>query len=296
MSFPEPVIGLAIEPRTKADQEKLAQALGRLMDEDPTFRVRTDEETGQTVINGMGELHLEIIVDRLLREFSVDANVGQPQVAYRETIRKDVDKVEGRFGPPDRRPGPVRPRLHRHAARRPGRGLRVREQGRGRLGPPASSSRRSTMASARRSRGGIVAGYPMVDIRVQLVDGSYHDVDSSEVAFKIAGSIAAKEAARRGKPVLLEPVMAVEVVAPKDYVGGIVGDLTSRRGKIGGMEVRGKDLEVVNAVVPLAEMFGYATTVRSLTQGRATFTMQFDSYAQVPQNISEEIRERVGAA
>ena len=295
MSFPEPVIGLAIEPRTKADQEKLAQALGRLMDEDPTFRVRTDEETGQTVINGMGELHLEIIVDRLLREFSVDANVGQPQVAYRETIRKDVDKVEGRFV---RQTGGRGQFGHVYIDMQPA------DQGEGYVfeskvvGGSVPREFVSSVDDGIREalEGGIVAGYPMVDIRVQLVDGSYHDVDSSEVAFKIAGSMAAKEAARRGKPVLLEPVMAVEVVAPKDYVGGIVGDLTSRRGKIGGMEVRGKDLEVVNAVVPLAEMFGYATTVRSLTQGRATFTMQFDSYAQVPQNISEEIRERVGAA
>ncbi len=295
ISFPEPVIGLAIEPRTKADQEKLAQALGRLSDEDPTFRVRTDEETGQTLIRGMGELHLEIIVDRLLREFSVDANVGQPQVAYRETIRKDVDKVEGRFV---RQTGGRGQFGHVYIDMQPaGQGEGYEFESRVVGGAVPREFIPAVDEGIREAlEGGVVAGYPMVDIKVQLIGGSYHDVDSSEIAFKIAGSMAAKEAARRGKPVLLEPVMAVEVVAPKDYVGSIVGDLTSRRGRIGGMEVRGKDLEVVNAVVPLAEMFGYATTVRSLTQGRATFTMQFDSYAQVPQSISQEIRERVGAA
>ncbi|MGI9540372.1 MAG: elongation factor G, partial [Miltoncostaeaceae bacterium] len=289
MEFPEPVIGLAIEPKTKADQEKLGQGLGRLSDEDPTFRVRTDEETGQTVISGMGELHLEIIVDRLLREFSVDANVGKPQVAYRETIRKTVEKIEGRF---------VRQTGGRGQFGHVYLDLEPNQQGGGyefeskivggsiprEFIPAVDEGVREAL------EGGIVAGYPMVDVKARLVDGSYHDVDSSEIAFKIAGSMAAKEAARRAKPVLMEPVMTVEVVSPKDYVGTIVGDLTSRRGRIGGMDSRGKDLEVVNADVPLAEMFGYATAVRSLSQGRATFTMQFGKYAEVPQAISQEIK------
>ncbi len=295
MTFPEPVIDLAIEPKTKQDQEKLTTALQRLSDEDPTFRVRTDEETGQTVIAGMGELHLEIIVDRLMREFSVDANVGQPQVAYRETIRKRVDKVEGRF---------------------------VRQTGgRGQFGhvylsvepnePGAGYSFESKIVGGAIPReyipavdqgvkealeGGVVAGFPMVDVKVELIDGSYHEVDSSEVAFKIAGSMALKEAVKRASPALLEPVMAVEVVVPKDFVGTVVGDLTSRRGRIGGMESRGATTEVVNAQVPLSQMFGYATSVRSATQGRATFTMQFHSYQEVPNSIAEEIKAKVGAA
>ena len=294
MTFPDPVIDLAIEPRTKADQEKLATALTRLSDEDPTFRVRTDEETGQTVIRGMGELHLEIIVDRLMREFGVDANVGQPQVAYRETVRKRVEKVEGRFV---RQTGGRGQYGHVYVSiepNEPGAGYSFESKIVGGAVPreyiPAVDE------GAREAlEGGVVAGYPMVDVKVELIDGTYHDVDSSEAAFKIAGSMAAREAARRASPVLLEPLMAVEVVTPKEFVGTVVGDLTSRRGRIGGMEERG-NTGVVKAEVPLSEMFGYATSVRSATQGRATFTMQFAHYAEVPHSISEEIRQKVGAA
>ncbi|MGD9696044.1 MAG: elongation factor G [Thermoleophilia bacterium] len=295
MTFPEPVIELAIEPKTKQDQEKLTAALVRLSDEDPTFRVHTDEETAQTVIAGMGELHLEIIVDRLMREFSVDANVGKPQVAYRETIRKRVEKVEGRFV---RQTGGRGQFGHVYISVEPN------EQGAGfsfeskivggaipkeYIGPVEQGIKEAL-------EGGVIAGYPMVDVKVELIDGSYHEVDSSEVAFKIAGSMALKEAARRASPVLLEPVMAVEVVVPKDFVGTVVGDLTSRRGRIGGMESRGSTADVVNAQVPLSEMFGYATSVRSATQGRATFTMQFHSYQEVPNSIAEEIKAKAGAS
>ncbi|MBY0395233.1 MAG: elongation factor G, partial [Thermoleophilia bacterium] len=295
MTFPEPVIGLAIEPKTKQDQEKLAQALARLSDEDPTFRVRTDEETGQTVISGMGELHLEIIVDRLMREFGVDANVGQPQVAYRETIRQRVEKVEGRFVRQTGGRGQFGHVYLSLAPAEPGAGYTFESKIVGGVVPreyiPAvDEGIREAM------EGGVIAGYPVVDVKAELVDGSYHEVDSSEIAFKIAGSMAFREAARRAKPVLLEPVMAVEVVVPKEFVGTVVGDLTSRRGRIGGMEPRGATTEVVNAQVPLSEMFGYATSVRSATQGRATFTMQFHSYQEVPGSIAEEIRQRVGAA
>ena len=288
MSFPEPVIGLAIEPKTKADQEKLGEGLGRLAEEDPTFQVRSDEETGQTVISGMGELHLEVIVDRLRREFNVEANVGAPQVAYRETIRKPVEKVEGKFV---RQTGGRGQYGHVYIDMQPGEtgsGFVFESKIVGGVVPKDYiGSVESGIEEA--LEGGVIAGYPMVDVTVQLVDGSYHDVDSSEMAFKIAGSMAAKAAAKRAKPVLLEPVMAVEVVVPGDFVGAVVGDLTSRRGRIGGMDQRGGN-EVVSATVPLSEMFGYATSVRSATQGRATFTMQFDSYEEVPASISEEIR------
>jgi elongation factor G len=295
MTFPEPVIGLAIEPKTKQDQERLTQALGRLSDEDPTFRVRTDEETGQTVISGMGELHLEIIVDRLMREFNVDANVGAPQVAYRETIRKRVEKVEGRFV---RQTGGRGQFGHVYLSVEPnptGAGYEFESKIVGgaiprEFIPAVDEGVREAM------EGGILAGYPLVDMKVELIDGSYHEVDSSEVAFKIAGSMALKESVRRASPALLEPVMAVEVVVPKDFVGTVVGDLTARRGRIGGMDSRGPTTEVVTAQVPLSEMFGYATSVRSATQGRATFTMQFHSYQEVPTSIAEEIRQKVGAA
>jgi elongation factor G len=293
MTFPEPVIHLAIEPKTKQDQEKLTTALQRLSDEDPTFRMRTDEETGQTVISGMGELHLEIIVDRLMREFSVDANVGNPQVAYRETIRKEVKKVEGRF---------VRQTGGRGQFGHVYIDVEPNEQGKGyefeskivggsipkEYVPAVDQGIREAL------EGGVVAGFPMVDVKVRLVDGSYHEVDSSEIAFKIAGSMALKEAVKRASPALLEPIMQVEVVVPKDFVGTVVGDLTSRRGRIGGMESRGATTEVVNAQVPLSQMFGYATSVRSATQGRATFTMQFHAYAEVPNSIAEEIKAKVG--
>ena len=295
MTFPEPVIGLAIEPKTKQDQEKLATALGRLADEDPTFRVRTDEETGQTIISGMGELHLEIIVDRLMREFSVDANVGAPQVAYRETVRKRVDKVEGRFV---RQTGGRGQFGHVYISVEPnesGAGYSFESKVVGGSIPreyiPAVNA-----GIKEALEGGVLAGYPIVDIKVQLIDGSYHDVDSSEMAFKIAGSMAIKEAVKRASPVILEPMMAVEVVAPKEFVGTVVGDLTRRRGRIGGTEPRPGGLEVVTASVPLSEMFGYATSVRSATQGRATFTMQFERYSDVPTHIAEEIRHKVGSA
>jgi elongation factor G len=292
MTFPDPVIGLAIEPKTKQDQEKLAQALARLSDEDPTFRVRTDEETGQTVISGMGELHLEIIVDRLMREFGVDANVGAPQVAYRETVRRRVEKVEGRFVRQTGGRGQYGHVYLNMGPNEPGTGTTFESKIVGgsiprEYIPAVEQGVREALDS------GVLAGYPMVDVKVELMDGSYHEVDSSEIAFKIAGSMAAREAARRAQPMLLEPVMAVEVVAPKEFIGTIVGDLSGRRGRIGGMEQRGQ-VEAVSAQVPLSTMFGYATAVRSNTQGRATFTMQFDKYAEVPTAISEEIRQKVG--
>jgi elongation factor G len=294
MTFPEPVIGLAIEPKTKQDQEKLSQALGRLSDEDPTFRVRTDEETGQTVISGMGELHLEIIVDRLMREFSVDANVGQPQVAYRETIRRRVEGIEGRFVRQTGGRGQFGHVYLTMEPNEPGGGYEFESRIVGGAVPrdfiPAVDE-----GVREALEGGVIAGYPMVDVRVELTDGSYHEVDSSELAFKIAGSMAAKEGARRASPVLLEPVMAVEVVTPKEFIGTVVGDLTGRRGQIGGMEERGLT-GMVTARVPLSTMFGYATALRSNTQGRATFTMQFDRYAEVPTSLSDEIRQKVGAA
>ena len=294
MTFPEPVIEIAIEPKTKQDQEKLATALQRLSDEDPTFRVHTDEETAQTLIAGMGELHLEIIVDRLMREFGVDANVGQPQVAYRETIRKAVQKVEGRFV---RQTGGRGQFGHVYLSvepNEPGAGYLFESKIVG--GSIPREYIPAVDAGVKEAlEGGVVAGYPMVDVKVQLVDGSYHEVDSSEIAFKIAGSMAVKEAVKRASPTLLEPVMAVEVVVPKEFVGTVVGDLTSRRGRIGGMDSRGPTAEVVNAQVPLSQMFGYATSVRSATQGRATFTMQFHSYQEVPNSIAEEIRQKVGA-
>jgi elongation factor G len=293
MTFPEPVIGLAIEPKTKADQEKLSTALQRLSDEDPTFRVHTDEETAQTVIEGMGELHLEIIVDRLMREFNVDANVGAPQVAYRETIRKPVQKVEGKFV---RQTGGRGQFGHVYVSVEPnetGKGYEFESKIVGgsipkEYIPAVDQGIREALES------GVVAGFPMVDVKVALIDGSYHEVDSSEIAFKIAGSMAVREAVKRASPALLEPMMAVEVTVPGEFVGTVVGDLTSRRGRIGGMDNRGTT-DVVNAQVPLSEMFGYATSVRSATQGRATFSMQFDSYAEVPNSIAEEIKKKVGA-
>ncbi len=295
MTFPEPVIGLAIEPKTKQDQEKLTTGLQRLSDEDPTFRVRTDEETGQTVISGMGELHLEIIVDRLKREFNVDANVGAPQVAYRETIRKALTNVEGRFVRQTGGRGQFGHVVLNLEPNESGKGYEFESKIVGGVVPkeyiPAvDAGIREAMEN------GVIAGYPMVDIKVQLVDGSYHEVDSSEMAFKIAGSIGFKEGARRASPALLEPMMAVEVVAPTEFVGTVVGDLTRRRGRIAGTEPRQGGLEVVNASVPLSEMFGYATSVRSATQGRATFTMQFENYQEVPNSIAQEIQQKVGAA
>jgi elongation factor G len=287
MTFPDPVISVAIEPKTKADQDKLAQALGRLSEEDPTFRVRSDEETGQTIIAGMGELHLEIIVDRLMREFNVNANVGRPQVAYRETIGKPVEKVEGRFVRQTGGRGQYGHAVINMEPSEPGDGYEfVDKIVGGKIPREYISSVDLGIQEAMES--GILAGYPVVDIRVQLVDGSYHDVDSSEMAFKIAGSMAFKNAMQRAKPKLLEPIMAVEVVTPEDYLGDVMGDLNARRGRVEGLEPRG-NAQAIRARVPLATMFGYATDLRSTTQGRATFTMQFDRYEEAPQTIAGEI-------
>jgi len=287
MIFPDPVIAVAVEPKTKADQDKLSQGLQRLADEDPTFRVRTDEETGQTLIAGMGELHLEIIVDRLRREFSVDANVGRPQVAYRETISKRVEAVEGRFVRQTGGRGQYGHAVINLEPAEPGEGYEFLDRIVGgkiprEYIPSVDLGIQETMES------GLLAGYPVVDVRIELVDGSFHDVDSSEMAFKIAGSMAFKNAMARAKPKLLEPVMAVEVVTPEEYLGDVLGDLSSRRGRVEGLEPRG-NAQAVRAHVPLATMFGYATDVRSMTQGRATFTMQFDRYEEVPQAIAGEI-------
>jgi elongation factor G len=291
MTFPEPVISVAIEPKTKVDQDKMGEALRRLSEEDPTFRVHTDQETGQTIIQGMGELHLEIIVDRMLREFKVDANVGRPQVAYRETIRKAVEKVEGKFVRQTGGSGQYGHVVINIAPAEPGQGFVFEDKIVGGVIPreyikPAEQGMREAMDT------GVLAGYPMVDVKVQLVFGSYHEVDSSEIAFKIAGSMALKEAARRANPVLLEPMMSVEVVTPSDYMGDVMGDLSSRRGKIQGMDQRG-DAQVITAVVPLSEMFGYSTTLRSMSQGRAVYTMQFAHYEEVPKSKAEEIIAKV---
>ena len=287
MEFPDPVISVAIEPKTKADQDKLGQGLARLAEEDPTFRVRTDEETGQTLIAGMGELHLEIIVDRLMREFSVDANVGRPQVAYRETIGKAVEKVQGRFVRQTGGRGQYGHAVINMEPSEPGEGYEFLDRIVGGK-VPKEYIPSVDLGIQEAMEAGVLAGYPVVDVRVELVDGSYHDVDSSEMAFKIAGSMAFKEAMQRAKPKLLEPVMAVEVVTPEDYLGDVIGDLNSRRGRVEGLEPRG-NAQAVRARVPLATMFGYATDLRSMTQGRATFTMQFDRYEDAPQSVAGEI-------
>ncbi|MFP5388099.1 MAG: elongation factor G, partial [Thermoleophilia bacterium] len=288
IEFPETVIAVAIEPKTKADQEKMGNALQRLGEEDPTFRIESDEETGQTLIHGMGELHLEVIVDRMLREFKVEANVGKPQVAYRETIRKEVKKVEARFV---RQTGGRGQFGHVviNVEPAPGEGFEFVNKIKGGVIPgefigPAEQGMKEALEN------GVKAGYPMVDVKVELVDGSFHDVDSSEMAFKIAGSMAIQDAARKANPVLLEPVMAVEVVTPEDFLGDVIGDLSRRRGKVQGQDQRGNAL-AVQAFVPLGEMFGYATELRSMTQGRANYTMQFERYEEVPGNIAEEIVE-----
>jgi elongation factor G len=290
MEFPEPVISVAIEPKTKADQERLGQSLGKLTQEDPSFRVTTNEETGQTIISGMGELHLEIIVDRLLREFKVGANVGKPQVAYRETIR-NVSKAEGKFVRQSGGRGQFGHVYLELEPLEPGKGFEFQSKV---VGGAVPREYWSAVEKGIReaTEGGILAGYPMVDIRATLYDGSYHEVDSSEMAFKIAGSMGFKEAAKKGKPVILEPIMNVEVVTPEDYMGDVIGDLNSRRGKIQQMEKRGK-AQVIKAQVPLSEMFGYATDLRSKTQGRATYTMQFAHYDEVPKSIAEAIIAKV---
>jgi elongation factor G len=286
ITFPEPVIGLAVEPKTKADQDKLANALARLSEEDPTFRVRTDDETGQVVISGMGELHLEIIVDRLVREFSVAANVGKPQVAYRETIRRKVEKVQGKFVRQTGGRGQYGDAVI-SLEPNPGKGYEFDNKITGGVIPreyikSVDEGIREAMES------GTVAGYPVVDVKVTLTFGSYHDVDSSEIAFKVAGSMAFKAGMPKADPTLLEPVFEVEVETPEEYMGDVIGDLSSRRGRILSMEPRGKT-QIVTARVPLSTMFGYATTVRSLSQGRATYTMQFASYEEVPKALADEI-------
>jgi elongation factor G len=298
IEFPEPVIAVAIEPKTKVDQEKLATALQRLAEEDPTFVVNSDEETGQTVIRGMGELHLEVLVDRMMREFKVEASVGKPQVAYRETIRQEANKVQGKFVRQTGGSGQYGDVVI-NVAPNPGEGFEFASKIKGGAIPTEYiPSVEKGIVEALAS--GVKAGYPMVDVKVELIDGSYHDVDSSEMAFKIAGSMAIQEGAKRAKPVLLEPVMQVEVVTPEEFLGDVIGDLSRRRGKVEGQERRGNAL-AVGATVPLSEMFGYVGDLRSATQGRASYTMQFARYEEVPANIAEEIVEHkagepVGAA
>ncbi len=291
MKFPTPVIDVAIEPKTKADQDKLSIALSKLAEEDPTFKVHTDEETGQTIISGMGELHLEIIVDRMQREFKVEANIGRPQVAYRETIKKRVEKVEGKFIRQSGGKGQYGHVVINIEPAKHGEGFVFEDKIVGGVIPrefigPAENGMREALEN------GVLAGYPMVDVKAELVYGSYHDVDSSEMAFKIAGSMAIKEAARRANPIILEPIMNVEVVCPNDYMGDILGDLSARRGKIGGMTQRG-EAQVIASSVPLSEMFGYSTKLRSQSQGRAVYTMEFSHYEEVPKSKAEEIMNKV---
>jgi elongation factor G len=290
MEFPEPVIHVAVEPKTKADQEKMGNALGKLLQEDPSLRCRTDEETGQTILSGMGELHLEIIIDRMKREFKVEANVGAPQVAYRESLTKTVE-VQGKFVRQSGGRGQYGDCWLRIEPQEPGVGFEFVDAIKGGVIPkeyiPAVGK-----GAEEASQNGILAGFPIVDVKVTCFDGSYHDVDSSEMAFKIAGSMGFKDGAAKAGPVLLEPIMAVEVVTPEEYMGDVMGDLSSRRGKIMGMEGRA-GAQVVNAHVPLANMFGYSTDLRSATQGRATYTMVFDHYEQVPRAISEEVIAKV---
>ena len=293
MKFPNPVIDVAIEPKTKADQDKLAIALNKLAEEDPTFRVHTDAETSQTIISGMGELHLEIIVDRMMREFKVDANVGRPQVAYRETIKKRVEKVEGKFIRQSGGKGQYGHCVINMQPSEPGAGFIFEDKIVGGVIPreyigPIEQGIKEALEN------GVLAGYPMVDVKVELTYGSYHEVDSSEMAFKIAGSMAFKEAAKKATPVILEPMMNVEVVCPEAYMGDILGDLSSRRGKIGGMTQRG-EAQVIAASVPLSEMFGYSTKLRSSSQGRAVYSMEFSHYEEVPKSKAEEIINKVKA-
>jgi len=291
MKFPMPVIDVAVEPKTKADQDKMGIALAKLAEEDPTFRVHTDAETSQTIISGMGELHLEIIVDRMMREFKVDANVGRPQVAYRETIKKRVDKVEGKFIRQSGGKGQYGHVVINVMPAEPGQGYVFEDKIVGGVIPreyisPVEAGIKEALEN------GVLAGYPMVDVKVELVYGSYHDVDSSEMAFKIAGSMAIKDAARAANPIILEPMMKVEVVSPDQFMGDVLGDLSSRRGKIGGMNQRG-EAQVIGATVPLSEMFGYSTRLRSMTQGRAVYSMEFSHYEEVPKSKAEEIISKV---
>ena len=287
--FPEPVIQIAIEPKTKADQDKLSESLVKLADEDPTFQVKVDEETGQTLISGMGELHLEILVDRMRREFKVEANVGKPQVAYRESITQTVN-AEGKFIKQSGGRGKYGHVWIELSPNEPGKGYEFTNAIVGGTVPkeyiPAVSA-----GIQEAMRNGVIAGFPVVDIKAKIYDGSYHDVDSDEISFKVAGSLAFKEGAKKAKPVLLEPIMDVEVVTPEEYLGDVMGDLNSRRGKIEGFSAR-KDAQVITAIVPLSEMFGYATILRSMTQGRAIYTMQFSHYSEVPKSLADEIAEK----
>ncbi len=288
ISFPEPVISIAIEPKSTADQDKLSQALHKLAEEDPTFRVRTDEQTGQTIVSGMGELHLEILVDRLKREFNVKANVGKPRVAYRESITRPVPKVEGRFVKQTGGRGQYGHVIIAMEPTDPGEGIVFEDAIVGGTIPkefiPAVEKGIREAAEA-----GVIAGYPVTDVKVRLYDGSYHEVDSSEMAFKVAATMAFRDGVKRGKPVLLEPIMKVEVTVPEEYLGDVMAQLSSRRGEIQGMEQRAGNSRAVRAMVPLAEMFGYATQLRSITQGRGAFTMEFDHYAQVPDSVAKAI-------
>ena len=294
MTFPEPVISVAIEPKTKADQDKMGIALQKLAEEDPSFRVKSDTETGQTIISGMGELHLDIIVDRLLREFKVDANVGKPQVAYRETIRGNADQDskfirqsggKGQYGHVKIQIEPAEENAGFVFENKIVGGAIPRE-----YIEPARKGMEEAL------EGGVLAGFPMIDVKVTLYDGSYHEVDSSEMAFKIAGSMAIKEGTKKAKPCILEPMMKVEIEVPEENTGDIVGDIASRRGRIEGMEIiEGTGIQKIRAMVPLAEMFGYATDIRSKTQGRGTFSMEFAKYEQVPANVEKEIIEKSGA-
>lgn len=288
IDFPEPVINLAIEPKSNIDQDKMGNALRALSEEDPTFQVRVDDQTGQTVLSGMGELHLEVLVDRLMREFKVAANVGQPRVAYRETITRPVDKVEGRFVRQSGGRGQFGHVVLRVEPLEPGAGIVFENAIVGGTIPrefigPTEAGIREALES------GVLAGYPVVDLKATLIDGSFHEVDSSEMAFKIAGSMAIKEAQQQGKPVLLEPMMSIEVVAPEEYTGDVIGNLSANRGMIEGMELRSDGLQTVRSLVPLATMFGYATRLRSMTQGRGTFTMEFHHYAPVSESVAQEI-------
>ncbi|MDD6730375.1 MAG: elongation factor G [Eggerthellaceae bacterium] len=292
MEFPDPVIDVAIEPKTKAEQDKMSVALQKLAEEDPTFRVHTNEETGQTIIAGMGELHLEIIVDRLLREFKVDANVGKPQVAYRETATKPAENVQGKFVRQSGGRGQYGDAVINLYPNETGKGYEFENKIVGGAIPKEyiPSVDKGIQEAL---NNGVLAGYPVVDVRVELIDGSYHEVDSSEAAFKVAGSMAVKNALKKAAPVILEPVMAVEVETPEEYMGDVMGNLSSRRGQIQGMGDRG-NAKVIKAKVPLSEMFGYATDLRSGTQGRASYTMQFDEYEQVPKNVADEIISKAG--
>ena len=294
MEFPDPVIDIAVEPKTKAEQDKMSLALQKLAEEDPTFRVSTNQETGQTIIAGMGELHLEIIVDRLLREFKVEANVGKPQVAYRETATQPALNVEGKFVRQSGGRGQYGHAVINLYPQEQGAGYEFENKIVGGVVPKEYiPSIDKGIQEALDS--GVLAGYPVVDIKVELVDGSYHEVDSSEAAFKVAGSMAIKAALRKAAPVILEPMMAVEVETPEDYMGDVMGNLSSRRGQIQGMGDRG-NAKTISAKVPLSEMFGYATDLRSTTQGRASYTMQFDSYEAVPKNVAEEIISKAGGS